>query len=209
MFNYRIFVAIAGLILLVAALALAMAHLDRAIMDRFYHSPPALLPVMRVITLYGSWFVLLPAGVLGMFFALHHHRLDLAIRLGAGMLGGLFLTEGLKLAISRARPEVIERISVSGNSFPSGHALDSVVVWSSLALLVWRLGYKQAWVRILYVIPVLVGWSRVYLGAHWPSDVLGGWGLGLLVLAAIAGPRSAAARAESAPQPSSSQSVAG
>jgi undecaprenyl-diphosphatase len=202
MLNCRIFVALAGLILLAAALALAVAHLDRAIVDRFYHSPPALLPAMRVITLYGSWFVLLPAGVLGMFFAMHHHRLDLAIRLGAGMLAGLFLTEGLKLAISRARPEVIERISVSGKSFPSGHALDSVVVWSFLALLVWRLGYKQAWVRILYVIPVMVGWSRVYLGAHWPSDVLGGWGLGLLVLAAIAGSsRRAPARAESSSRP--------
>jgi undecaprenyl-diphosphatase len=200
MLSYRILIAVAGLILLAAALALAMAHLDRAIMDRFYHSPPVLLPVMRVITLYGSWFVLLPAGVLGMLFAMHHHRLDLAIRLGAGMLAGLFLTEGLKLAISRARPEVIERISVSGKSFPSGHALDSVVVWSFLALLVWRLGYKQAWVRILYVIPVLVGWSRLYLGAHWPSDVLGGWGLGLLVLAAIAGSQRAAGRAVTSDQ---------
>lgn len=197
MLNCRIFTALAGLILLVAALALAVAHLDRAVMDRFYYLPPALLPVMRVITLYGSWFVLLPAGVLGMLFAMHHHRLDLAIRLGAGMLAGIFLTEGLKLAIARARPEVLERISVSGKSFPSGHALDSVVVWSFLALLVWRLGYKRPWTRILYLIPLLVGWSRLYLGAHWPSDVLGGWGLGLLVLAAIAGSSRGTAGAES------------
>jgi undecaprenyl-diphosphatase len=135
-----------------------------------------------------------------MLFAMHHHRLDLAIRLGAGMLAGLFLTEGLKLAIARARPEVLERISVSGKSFPSGHALDSVVVWSFLALLVWRLGYRQPWIRILYVIPLLAGWSRVYLGAHWPSDVLAGWGLGLLVLAAIAGSHRAAGRAVTSDQ---------
>lgn len=197
MLNNRIVIAILGAILLAAALALAMAHLDRAIMDHFYYRPAGLLSAMKVITMYGSWFVLLPAGVLAMLFAMHYHRLDLAIRLGAGMLAGLFLTEGLKVLISRARPDVIQRINVSGKSFPSGHALDSVVVWSFVALLVWHMGYKRPWTRILYVVPVLVGWSRVYLGAHWPSDVVGGWGLGLLVLAAIAGSSRGTAGAES------------
>jgi undecaprenyl-diphosphatase len=201
MLKHRIPLVAFGIVLLAAALAAAMAHLDRKIMEALYFRPPALLPVMKVITMYGSWFVLLPAGVLAMIFAMHYHRLDLAIRLGAGMAAGVALTEGLKVLVERTRPDFLQRVSISGSSFPSGHALDSVVVWSFIVLLVASAGYTERWVRVLFVIPLLVGWSRVYLGAHWPSDVLGGWGLGLIVLAAIGGGRPTSARVESFPRP--------
>jgi len=201
MLNHRIYVALSGLVTLAAALAVAILHYDRAIMERLYLQPPKLLPAMKIITMYGSWFVLLPAGVLAMLFAMHYHRLDLAIRLAVGMAAGGILTEGIKLLVERTRPDFLNRVAVSGSSFPSGHALDSVVVWSFFVLMIGMLGYPKPWVKVLYALPLLVGWSRAYLGAHWPSDVLGGWGIGLLVLAAIAGSRPAAARVETSREP--------
>lgn len=63
-------------------------------------------------------------------------------------------------------------------SFPSGHAQTSIVVWSYLALLL-----RRRWFSLIALAAVaLIGLSRIYLGQHWPTDVLGGWLIGLLLL---------------------------
>ncbi len=195
MLSRRGIIAVAGLglLLLLAALVLAAARLDRALLPTFYSRPPGLLPVMLRLTQFGSLWVLIPASLLGILFALRHHGRHLALRLGIGMAAAEALSELVKWVLSRARPGFLHQVSVSGSSFPSGHSLNSVVVWCLLALVIASVGARRKrWAGALLVLPLLVGWSRVYLGVHWPSDVLGGWGLGLLLLAAIAGPKKSA-----------------
>ncbi len=185
----RLFPALAGLLLLAAALILATTRLDRPLMESFYFRPPALLPVARVLTQFGSLAVLIPAGALAMLFALRHHGADLAWRLGIGMAAAAGLTELVKFVLARTRPDFLHQVTARGSSFPSGHSLNSMVIWTLIALVIASVGRRRkVWARPLLVLPLLVGWTRMYLGVHWPSDVLGGWGLGLLLVSAIAPP---------------------
>lgn len=156
-------------------------------MEALYFQPPALLWLMRAFTFYGSWLVLVPAGAAGVLLALRHQHRGLAIRMGAGMAAAEAASEIIKFVVHRTRPDSLHHITSRGAAFPSGHALNSVVVWGLLALvLASTVAAGRSWPRWLFVIPLLVGWTRVYLGVHWPSDVLSGWGLGLLLVAALA-----------------------
>jgi undecaprenyl-diphosphatase len=97
--------------------------------------------------------------------------------------GGFALSEGLKAVIARPRPEVVPHLSWTwSTSFPSGHAMLSTVVWLSLALLLAGLTReprrKALLVALAGCLAVLVGVSRVYLGVHYPTDVMGGWAAG-------------------------------
>lgn len=102
----------------------------------------------------------------------------IAATVGGGMLGVL-----LKLAYQRSRPDLVPHlVEVSSTSFPSGHATDSAVVYLTLAALLARTVENRS--LRLYILcmaallVLLIGISRVYLGVHWPSDVVAGWSIG-------------------------------
>ena len=124
--------------------------------------------------------VLASAGVL----ALARRRAD-ALWLMVATAGAMLLNHGLKAAFARARPDLVDHlVEVVSPSFPSGHALMSAAVYLTLAGLLGRRGVDAPVRRSLFWLAValvlLIGISRVYLGVHWPSDVLGGWVLGAL-----------------------------
>ena len=97
--------------------------------------------------------------------------------------GGIVLSSVLKYTVDRPRPDLVPHGNlIYTSSFPSGHSMMSAVVYLTLAALVARLiqrkrlkGYALG---VAIILTFLVGVSRIYLGVHWPSDVLAGWAAG-------------------------------
>ena len=102
----------------------------------------------------------------------------------AASVGGWVLNWLLKLAFSRARPDVVPHLrEVMSSSFPSGHALTSAAVYLTLGALLMRIAEgrlaKYYCMAIAIAVTGLVGASRVFLGVHYPTDVLAGWLIGM------------------------------
>nr|WP_239090149.1 phosphatase PAP2 family protein [Marinomonas ostreistagni] len=101
------------------------------------------------------------------------------------LVGGLVLSLGGKYVFARPRPDIVESLThVYTSSFPSGHATMSMVCFLGAALVFASLTKHQALQRLLVAVgllsALLVGLSRIALGVHWPTDILGGWLLGAL-----------------------------
>jgi undecaprenyl-diphosphatase len=102
-------------------------------------------------------------------------------------LGGELLVAGVKAAVGRDRPKDRNRLVVrqpTSGSFPSGHSASSAVIYLTLALvastpLTGRRGRRYL-MACAAALVFLIGVSRVYLGVHYPTDVLGGWAIGVL-----------------------------
>ena len=174
-------VALAGLWL--AMLLLGRGPLDRNIYEALYAGHrPALVVVARIFTFLGEPTVLIAAGFLfaGWLWREGRGRFGLALLLV--IMIGRGLSEVQKYWIARARPDLEPHlVVVRTSSFPSGHATSSMIFYLTLAL---ALTGGTPWQRPAAVAAVLlsicIGLSRVMLGVHWPSDVVGGWSFGLL-----------------------------
>jgi undecaprenyl-diphosphatase len=116
--------------------------------------------------------------VAGLFLWLNQHKHS-AILLGAATIGGLVLDNLLKVGFNRPRPQIFEwGTHAMSSSFPSGHAMSSVIVYGTVAYLAARLQQNAA-SRILTMafaalMIISICASRMYLGVHYPSDVLAG-----------------------------------
>jgi membrane-associated phospholipid phosphatase len=100
-------------------------------------------------------------------------------------LGALILNQGLKLFFAKPRPQLWTRlIAESSFSFPSGHALGSLVLYGFLAyVLAVQFPRFSGWIYSLAVgIIAAIGVSRLYLGVHWPTDIIAGYAVGFLWL---------------------------
>lgn len=143
------------------------------------HQSTALDHVMLEITSLGNFAVLLVMLlVVSAFLWLSNHRLSVVL-LALGVGGGYAANNILKMFFDRDRPSVFEHgADVLTSSFPSGHAMVSTIAYLSVAYLVGRLEPKPAMRRVTWglavVIIILVATSRMYLGVHYPSDVIGG-----------------------------------
>jgi undecaprenyl-diphosphatase len=127
--------------------------------------------------------VLMIVAISALFLALTRHRYS-ALLLLVATAGGLALNLVLKLRFDRPRPHVIVwGTNAVSSSFPSGHAMSATIVYSTVAYLAARL-YKRMWPRIVTmliaaIVIVAISISRLYLGVHYPSDVLAGAIIGL------------------------------
>lgn len=104
-----------------------------------------------------------------------------AVFLAAAVIGSTLLNAALKALFQRARPDYWEHLVAENSySFPSGHAMASMSLAAALIVVAWRTRWRWATVTTGAVYVVAVGVSRMYLGVHYPSDVLAGWAVAAL-----------------------------
>jgi len=145
---------------------------------------PFFTTVMNEVTPLGTGVVvLMVVGVTAAFLWGTEHKHSARLLLAA-TAGSILLNNVLKLYFDRPRPEVFERLThAASSSFPSGHAMSATVVYGTVGYLLARL-HKRAWSRALTLLfavtmIVLICFTRLYLGVHYPSDVLAGIIIGL------------------------------
>ena len=140
--------------------------------------------MLDVTALGGVTVLVLVSALVAGFLITARHWLTLALVL-AGTISGSLLVTVAKGLVGRARPTVTDHlVAVYDASFPSGHAANSACVYLTLALLLLQITDGRAVKRYILAATALlvtaIGISRVYLGVHWPSDVLAGWTFGSL-----------------------------
>ncbi len=148
---------------------------------------PSLDVIMSTLTWLGAVEVDLPLALLVAAALWTYRRPREAIAALLSLIA-LPLNLGLKLVANRPRPgNPVEVLTlVSGTSFPSGHAMVSAAVYGTFAAIAWTLRPSKLVVAVILAFPLLVGVSRVYLGAHWGYDVVAGWAAGALCVAGVA-----------------------
>jgi undecaprenyl-diphosphatase len=157
--------------------------LDRSFYEALYSGHrPALLAVARFFTALGDPTFLIAACSACALWLWYARRARLGVVLLAIAMIGRGLSEAQKYWIARARPDLEPHlVIVKTSSFPSGHATSSMIFCLALAL---ALAAHTRWRRIAAAfgifLSLLIGTSRVMLGVHWPSDVIGGWAFGML-----------------------------
>lgn len=154
---------------------------DSAVISFIQGLESALLTdIMKFFTFIGSTVSVAVLAMIALFFLyiVLGHRSEL-ILLAASVLGSNLLFITLKLFFQRARPDLYRLIEVSGYSFPSGHATNACTLYGILAFLLWRhiptrLGRTVLVISSIMII-LTIGISRIYLGVHYPSDIIGGY----------------------------------
>lgn len=159
-------------------------HFDEAILlwiNQF--ASPTLDGVMLMFTHLGNPSVVIPLTCVGFSWLWWCRQRTIAIVFAINCVGGAVLSTGLKLFFGKSRPTLWPQIITETTySFPSGHALGSMVLYGFSAYLLARRFPRQN--QLIYAGAVLliggIGLSRLYLGVHWPTDVLAGYGIGFL-----------------------------
>jgi membrane-associated phospholipid phosphatase len=166
---------------------------DEAVLRWFEtHRTPFLDEIMLEITTLGGGVVLIMMVLIAAVFLWQtHHKWSVYLLL-LGTLGAKLANSLLKQFFNRERPSVVEGIdAVRSLSFPSGHAMSAMAVYGCVAYLVGRLEPKPALKHLTWgvaaVVILLIGISRMYLGVHYPSDVMAGYLGGLGWIAFIIG----------------------
>jgi undecaprenyl-diphosphatase len=155
------------------------------------HRPRWLTPVMQLVTWLGSSFFIIPLGVaVGGYLRLRRRTWRPLVMMTAAFLGAAALYDIVKPAVGRARPPASLQVGGpdTGWAFTSGHATQSIAFYGMLAVVVitWYMPRRRLRVAIGATLVVLVvGVSRLYLGVHWLTDVLGGYALGLAWLSLV------------------------
>jgi len=190
------FPAAAGALMVFAWLARGVlreqtAGFDAAVRDAVHAwATPSLTCIMLCATQLGSAPFLLFVGALAIWRLAAAGRKHAAVLVGVAALGGEALDQILKLCFHRPRPEAFFGLTDPPTySFPSGHALTATCFYGVLAALLAgrlrRVAAKAGVWALAAALVALIGLSRVYMGVHYPSDVLAGYAAAVIWLAAV------------------------
>jgi undecaprenyl-diphosphatase len=144
---------------------------------------PAFQQAARDITALGSLVVLGLITFIACAFLALDGKTHMAFFVCLSVTGGITASSLLKELFQRPRPDLVPyAVSVSGTSFPTGHSMMSAVTFLTLGALLAssqkRRRLKAYFLLLATLLTVMVGLSRIYLGVHWPTDVLAGWTAG-------------------------------
>lgn len=167
----------------------------------------SLTTASRVVTAFGGTFVITAVTILLTAALLATRQRRLAVYFVTVVVGAVALANLGKVWIGRPRPPVSVRAAhVTSSAFPSGHATQAAATFTAIAIIVFAVvkapRFRSLLVAMLAILVIAVGLSRIALGVHWLTDVLGGWvagvlwALGVAVSTQVLGPRSSRARAE-------------
>lgn len=141
---------------------------------------PLLTTIMKFFTIIGSGMpiVIITVIIMAILYLFLGHRRELLFLFWV-MIGTSLINKLLKLVFQRTRPTLHRIAEASGYSFPSGHSVAAFALYGALAFLIWK-HVPTAIGRILIIILsslfiAIIGISRIYLGVHYPSDVIGGY----------------------------------
>ena len=145
--------------------------------------PPWMEEMARDITALGSYAVLSVVFCAVVIYLLMARQRAAALWVAAAVGGGVLLSNLLKFTFERPRPDLVPHaVRVFTTSFPSGHATLSAITYLTLGALLAGLHdsshFKLYFISLAILLTVAVGISRIYLGVHYPTDVLAGWCIG-------------------------------
>ncbi|MBO0589329.1 phosphatase PAP2 family protein [Sporosarcina sp. E16_8] len=159
----------------------SIAHFDTAVIGFVQGlEAPWLTSIMKVFSWIGSGLVVAAIALIGfivLYFVLRYrHQAFLLI---AVIAGSVILNRLLKIYFKRERPEIHRIMDAKGFSFPSGHSMMAFALYAIIAYIAWR-NVKTTASRVVLVLftafmIIMIGTSRIYLGVHYPSDIVGGF----------------------------------
>ncbi len=169
----------AGLALFVAGVLLWQIPATDLALHRalLFHAGGPWVAPMIWFTALGGFLVMGPVALVAAALLVWRGERPRALWLATTIAIGRLIVEGMKLLVERPRPPQADRLEfVTSWSFPSSHSAGTMMTTAALVLLAG--GRWPAWLAMILATGA-IGWSRVALGVHWPSDVLAGWGFGL------------------------------
>jgi undecaprenyl-diphosphatase len=190
-----VFLSSLSIVLLILSLIVHMPEVNqldqRITTEMQLHRSQPLTVLATAFTFMGNTITLIGLALIAALYMARHHR-PRAAWFAVLMLIGLPLNELLKHVVGRARPEdgIVQVILPAvGLSFPSGHAMASTMVYGFMAVMAWITvadWRRRLSLTVLFSLLVVgIGASRIYLGVHWFSDVMGGFTAGLLLLTLV------------------------
>lgn len=160
-----------------------MSGFDSYILDALFAlRDPSFVQIFMAVTQFGSTLVVGSIALAVGLYLLARARLAYFAGLCVSVVGTIIVVFPLKEFVARARPDVLyQAFSEDTFSFPSGHAAFSIALYGFLAYLAWKQLPRQRAIVVsvgLAILVILIGFSRLYLGLHFVSDVLGGYLIG-------------------------------
>ncbi len=136
--------------------------------------------IMRDLTALGGYTVLSLLTLLAITYLMMKGKRASAVLVGVAVVGGTVLSNLLKIGFDRPRPDIVAHlVDVHSLSFPSGHAMLSAATYLTLGALLARsergIVMRSYFIGVAIALTLMIGASRVYLGVHYPTDVLAGW----------------------------------
>ncbi|GKQ42473.1 hypothetical protein RD055328_03960 [Companilactobacillus sp. RD055328] len=161
---------------------------DTKITNIIYNSAPSITPIIKFITTIGNTLsitIITTIVVLALFF---NKKFAPALFIAINVSAIATINHLIKQFIQRPRPSVLHLVDAGGYSFPSGHSASSMALFLGLIFVITMISKKKfTWLKIiLFIMPLLIGFSRIYLGVHYFSDVLAGLSYSLTITIIIA-----------------------